>query len=222
MDRSLGRTIKSNFAFYETDGLGRDGYISYNNGGFWKDNLKFAVNKPKYDYPHYSNFRSLTRFPAPFKYYSDGSGRDTYIIYNEGGLVKGFTPYNAMNLSNYLRHYENVSGCCSPSRGKKPFLSQSEIKTQTLLGRIQKNVVGRLYDKEKQKFLPNLKKKLQMRNINMFYSPTHYDPLLRSHSTKNFSRTASCGFFSPNRIGSPIIPSVKLNLLVVKKKRINK
>ena len=169
MDRSLGRTIKSNFAFYETDGLGRDGYISYNNGGFWKDNLKFAVNKPKYDYPHYSNFRSLTRFPAPFKYYSDGSGRDTYIIYNEGGLVKGFTPYNAMNLSNYLRHYENVSGCCSPSRGKKPFLSQSEIKTQTLLGRIQKNVVGRLYDKEKQKFLPHLKKKLQMRNINMFY-----------------------------------------------------
>ena len=97
-----------------------------------------------------------------------------------------------------------------------------EIKTQTLLGRIQKNVVGRLYDKEKQKFLPNLKKKLQMRNINMFYSPTHYDPLLRSHSTKNFSRTASCGFFSPNRIGSPIIPSVKLNLRVVKKKRINK
>ena len=57
MDRSLGRTIKSNFAFYETDGLGRDGYISYNNGGFWKDNLKFAVNKPKYDYPRYSNFR---------------------------------------------------------------------------------------------------------------------------------------------------------------------
>ena len=83
-------------------------------------------------------------------------------------------------------------------------------------------IVGRLYDKEKQKFLPNLKKKLQMRNINMFYSPTHYDPLLRSHSTKNFSRTASCGFFSPNRIGSPIIPSVKLNLRVVKKKRINK
>ena len=65
MDRSLGRTIKSNFAFYETDGLGRDGYISYNNGGFWKDNLKNAINKPRYDFPRFNHFRSLTRFPAP-------------------------------------------------------------------------------------------------------------------------------------------------------------
>lgn len=216
MDRSLGRTIKSNFAFYETDGLGRDGYISYNNGGFWKDNLKDAINKPRYDFPRFNHFRSLTRFPAPFKYYSDGSGRDTYIIYNEGGLVKGFTPYNSMDLSNYLRS-SDPSSYCSPTRGKKIFLSKSEIQTQSLLSKIQRNVVGRLYEKEKKKFVPKLKRKLTMRNYNSYFSPTkNYDPLLRSHSTKNFYK--SDGFFKSPKNKFSIFPSVKMNIHIKDKK----
>ena len=35
---NLGRTFKQSIAFYQTDGMGRDCYITYNNGGFWKSN----------------------------------------------------------------------------------------------------------------------------------------------------------------------------------------
>ena len=34
---NLGRTTKGNIVFYSSDGMGRDGYITYNDGGFWKD-----------------------------------------------------------------------------------------------------------------------------------------------------------------------------------------
>ena len=46
---NLGRTTRTNMVFYSTDGNGRDGYITYNDGGFWKKNIKQISLKP--DYP---------------------------------------------------------------------------------------------------------------------------------------------------------------------------
>ena len=37
---SLIRTARPRFNLYTTDGLGRDTYISMNNGGFWTKNIK--------------------------------------------------------------------------------------------------------------------------------------------------------------------------------------
>ena len=41
----FNRTVKTNIIIYPTDGCGRDGYITYNNAGFWKQNIKQIVPK---------------------------------------------------------------------------------------------------------------------------------------------------------------------------------
>ena len=33
----FNRTVKTNIIIYTTDGTGRDGYITFNNAGFWKN-----------------------------------------------------------------------------------------------------------------------------------------------------------------------------------------
>ena len=89
---SLGRTVKTNIVLYSTDNKGRDGYITYNNGGFWKDNIKPIKMKPNFPRTINTTFHSLIHQAAPFNYYSDGRGRDTYVIKNNAGLVKEFNP----------------------------------------------------------------------------------------------------------------------------------
>ncbi len=42
---NLGRTIRNNISLYIRDGQGRDGYIVYNNGGFWKDPEGINIKK---------------------------------------------------------------------------------------------------------------------------------------------------------------------------------
>ena len=128
LKRSLGRTLKSNISIYQIDGSGRDSYISYNNGGFWKDNFisgkmkqREAASRKKY------SLISLTRNPPPFKYWSDGSGRDSYISYNEGGLVQKFTANNSIELSSYLRNDNSVN-----NRSKRSFMGEAEKKEQKI------------------------------------------------------------------------------------------
>lgn len=191
------RTMKNNFTFYQHDGYGRDGYISYNNGGFWKDN-QCKLYKPK-DLSIYSRpicvSPSNPRVP-PFKYVCDGTGRDSYIICDEGGLVRHYTPYNSLDLKHYLRNY---SDCISPVREpfrKTSYLSKSDRKVSCLLNKIQRNVVNRLYNQERKKFLPILSKgKLFVNNLDTnrgsrygmfsFGKGESYIPFLRSYSIKN-------------------------------------
>jgi hypothetical protein len=67
------------------DGMGRDTYILKHNGGLCHErDLNHALSSMYHSPPRYVN-------PAPqkeataIKYCSDGSGRDTYILYNSGG-----------------------------------------------------------------------------------------------------------------------------------------
>lgn len=48
----FNRTVKTNILIYPTNGSGRDGYITYNNAGFWKDNLKRISFDEKYKEVH--------------------------------------------------------------------------------------------------------------------------------------------------------------------------
>jgi hypothetical protein len=45
--------LHSNFSprmtLYGTDGRGRNNYIHYNNGGFWKENMHDITSKDKFD-----------------------------------------------------------------------------------------------------------------------------------------------------------------------------
>ena len=48
-----------NMNSYSPDGYGRDKYINYDNGGFFKDNYQSISIVNKYDVPKYRNYHSL-------------------------------------------------------------------------------------------------------------------------------------------------------------------
>ena len=76
---------------YRTDGSGRDTYISVNNGGYCNSFSKTAA----YKVPNgLIRPRSATSKPSAksLHYKSDGTGRDGYITFGDGGLHTTVTP----------------------------------------------------------------------------------------------------------------------------------
>jgi|LauGreDrversion4_2_1035121.scaffolds.fasta_scaffold2684665_2 hypothetical protein len=56
----LHRNFSPKMTLYGTDGRGRDNYIHYNNGGFWKENMKDLRLKDQFEVTKYSTtHRSL-------------------------------------------------------------------------------------------------------------------------------------------------------------------
>ena len=148
----FNRTVKTNIIIYPTDGMGRDGYITYNNAGFWKENIKPIVPKEKFGRPPFAVFRSLKNTPPIWTYYSDGSGRDSYVYYNNGGLKRTFSPLANQNLQKYLRekradNRNNNHQIFHLSRDEKIYLNK--------IRQIQNNLVNRLYNRYKYKFQNN-------------------------------------------------------------------
>jgi hypothetical protein len=94
--------VKTNIVLYKSNGDGRDTYISYNSGGFWKENIRPIVPKETFYRKPFSIYRSWGKTPPIWTYHSDGSGRDTYVCYNNGGLMKKFSSM-AENYKNFLR-----------------------------------------------------------------------------------------------------------------------
>lgn len=161
---------------YVNDGLGRDTFISYNNGGFLNDNYIKLNNKEKFPHPRFSTtFHSLKRLPAPFLYIRDGTGRDSYIAYNNGGLTK-----EEKKLKYNLRNYDNNN--IKPNFNKL-HLSQVEIKNNLMLKKIENGVIDRLYN--------NSKKKLN-----------NYFNLKKNEKKKIFKRNKSCCIIYNNNIGN--------------------
>ena len=158
---SLGRTTKSNIVFYSTDGMGRDRYITYNNGGFWKNNIKQVSLKPDYPKDMKKIFHSLNHQPAPFNYQSDGSGRDSYVIENNAGLVKKFDPLIKQKLMKYLRKEDEIIQ-------RKIFLTNSQKNILNRMNMMQKNVVNRLYNKSLEKIKIN-KIKIKAKSMTDFF-----------------------------------------------------
>jgi hypothetical protein len=146
---NLGRTTKTNIVFYQTDGMGRDGYITYNNGGFWKNRqIKLRDVQPR---KKITLFRSLFHQPAPFTYISDGSGRDSYVIEHNGGLVKSFQPLTNQQLPKFLRKNEDDDSLIK----HKLFLTKSQRRYLNKIKKIQDGVVHRLYQDSLEKIKKN-------------------------------------------------------------------
>ena len=158
---NLGRTTKTNIVFYSTDGMGRDGYITYNDGGFWKKNIKQISLKPDYPKNTKKIFYSLYHQPAPFNYQSDGSGRDSYVIENNAGLVKKFEPLIKQKLNKFLRKENDIIQ-------RKIFLTKSQKNILNKMRIIQKNVVNRLYNNSIEKIKKN-KLKIKTKSMTDFF-----------------------------------------------------
>ena len=148
----FNRTVKTNIILYSTDGMGRDGYITYNNAGFWKGNIKQIIPKETFVRTPFTNFHSLKNIPPIWTYYSDGSGRDSYVYYNNGGLKKQFRPLAAQKLQNFLRekiidNHKNNHHKIHLSRDEKIYLNK--------IKQVQKDLVNRLYNQNINKFKNN-------------------------------------------------------------------
>lgn len=97
------QALRPQFVLYSADGKGRDLYISSNSGGFSKKyshgleiNDKFP-KKIKFKYPN------VGLHPAPLVYRSDGSGRDSYILREAGGLREDIKSLKSYQLKDFLR-----------------------------------------------------------------------------------------------------------------------
>ena len=138
----FNRTVKTNIIIYPTNGTGRDGYIMYNNAGFWKDNLKRFSLKDKYKRSSFATFRSIRKIPPIWNYHSDGTGRDTYILYNDGGLMKN---YKTSSLTNFRTNYEDYETAHNNKINNHLYMTKDEKLYVNKLTKIQKDVVDRLY-----------------------------------------------------------------------------
>lgn len=139
------RTVKTNIIIYPTDGTGRDGYITYNNGGFWKDNIKRFSLSEKYKRSSFARFRSIRKTPPIWNYHADGTGRDSYVFYDYGGLINNF--YRVPNPNIFRSGNEGKT--IDHNKTNYQFLTKDEKIYQSKLTKIQKDVVDRLYYKPK-------------------------------------------------------------------------
>lgn len=88
---------------YFADGSGRDTFVSNNNGGFYKAYTPAPADKV-------TTFMQKRRYnpPAPViksrgvQYHSNGTGRDSYIGFNAGGL----TTYGAKTID-YVTQFKS-------------------------------------------------------------------------------------------------------------------
>ena len=151
-DLGLYRTMKLNYVPYFTDGNGRDRYIAFDNGGFF---LNKEINKEntrrtgtsfdtKVSYKYVSPYMKTPNF----HYHSDGNGRDSYIFTNGGGLFYDSKPLNSYKLTDFLR--ANETGVY---RNGKVWVSKSQDKYNKLLRAKEKDIINRLYENEKRKFI---------------------------------------------------------------------
>ena len=138
---SLWRTERPRFPLYSPDGRGRDYYIKYDNGGYWADQFQLRKH-PDYERCRYSNFHTLFHQAAPFKYWGNGHGRETYIL-QTNGLFHEQKPLCAYKLTDFLRNTKSKS--LFNNYKKKLFMSVSEKRYNNELRQIEKKLIKRLY-----------------------------------------------------------------------------
>ena len=165
-DLGLYRTMKLNYVPYFTDGNGRDRYIAFDNAGFFanKQANKENVRRTGTSFDTKISYKYVSPYmKAPnFHYHSDGNGRDSYIYTNGGGLYYDSKPLNSYKLTDFLR----ANNPTVKSDGKVWF-SKSQDKYNKILRAKEKDIITRLYENEKKKFLK--KKKEENENEDNYF-----------------------------------------------------
>jgi len=135
----LWRTERPRFPLYSPDGRGRDYYIKFDNGGYWAEQFRLK-KKNDYERPHYKSFHTLFHQAAPFKYWGDGHGRETYIL-KSNGLFHDQKSLCSYKLTDFLRKdnflYNNYR--------KNVYMSVSEKKYNNQLRKMERKLIKRLY-----------------------------------------------------------------------------
>lgn len=83
------RTFDPKYSHYFSDGTGRDTFVMYNNGGFSVPRKVHTMQSTMFMKLGNTTFGPSTsprKEAMPVEYRSDGTGRDSYIVCNSGGL----------------------------------------------------------------------------------------------------------------------------------------
>ena len=201
----LYRTFKENYVPYFPDGRGRDRYIAFDNAGFFHNFPKSLSPSNIYKPGNFFGTKIIQQnksisVKAPnFHYHSDGNGRDKYILINGGGLFYESKPLLSYKLTDFLRKNENAF--YSPNK-KKISLSKYEMKYNQLLRSKEKELIKRLYNDEKIKFM----KKKKIQPINWLSS----DEIKSDNENESINKNKTNTFFLP-RCGSYKIIKEKEN-----------
>eukprot|EP00347_Sterkiella_histriomuscorum_P007231 403349757 len=98
------RTYDPKYTHYLTDGGGRDAFVNYNNGGFSAPRVSFYQESSAFMQKRIPQSPSPKKESAAIQYRPDGTGRDSYIYANSGGMKNiSFAPYDERNYHNFLR-----------------------------------------------------------------------------------------------------------------------
>eukprot|EP01016_Furgasonia_blochmanni_P050739 TRINITY_DN788_c0_g1_i9.p1 TRINITY_DN788_c0_g1~~TRINITY_DN788_c0_g1_i9.p1 ORF type:complete len:226 (-),score=10.89 TRINITY_DN788_c0_g1_i9:458-1135(-) len=91
--------------------IGRDTYVSYENGGLMQSTRKVEAPSMSSSFGR-RKFHFVPKpgyFSPPVTYKSDGSGRDFYIKCNEGGMKRvDYSPDTRVNFAKSLRNHERI------------------------------------------------------------------------------------------------------------------
>jgi len=138
------------YTHYNIDGFGRDNYINYNNGGFL-DKLSKVQGKNNYESNSITRYYNTKRNVAPFKYRSDGTGRDKYVLHEHAGLERDHKPLKNYHLKDFLRNEggNNVNFMASAMqegvRPKTLYISKKEFSVIKSIKNLEKSLEERLY-----------------------------------------------------------------------------
>ena len=91
---TLYRTEALKTSHYSPNGEGRDSYIYVNNGGVDRNKCPYNFNEDSRITRRSFSPVSPRLESKPIKYKSDGTGRDTYIGSNHGGLSSGYEKHS--------------------------------------------------------------------------------------------------------------------------------
>ena len=84
---TINRTEHIKYTTYWGDGSGRDNHIVLGNGGL-HDLRDYQGSRPRHPFNNFKNTPKVThqphKEPTAFDYVPDGTGRDSYVIFNYG------------------------------------------------------------------------------------------------------------------------------------------
>lgn len=177
----FNRTVKTNIILYKSNGDGRDGYITHNNGGFWKEETCPINTKEVFYHKPISVFHSWNRTPPIWSYHNDGSGRDYYVSINNGGLIKKFQCMKDY-FKNILRKNDEMK--TEEINLRKYNLSKNEKIHLKKIGKIQRDLVKRLYNNNT---ITNKIKKIKIRNKILSREKIQIDGSLSKNNITNLN-----------------------------------
>lgn len=149
---------------YYNDGYGRDTYVKLDNGGFLSKIYK-VKSVEKYDHNSMNRYYNTKRNIAPFKYRSDGSGRDNYVLHEHGGLERDQKALKNYHLKDFLRNptSQKFNFYNDPMKEGVQEKTLYETKKAFFCGNknrsLEKSLAERLYYNEQEKFIDIPKKR---------------------------------------------------------------